>query len=248
MTNTIIADKQTWQMQKVESFIKNTASQNLEKFVTNLVNCGCVFKGQNKSEKDVKIITQVFINELKKRFKYLTTSQIKTAIENQNYGEYGITVEGLVKCIEKTYSFEEQKNNRLLEEYLQKEYQKQLAPPKEHLLSRKEKVDFLRKGFDFWKKRGYVADLTGEIWEYANEIAPNYEPSFSDKKKYILQAKQSAYEYFFEKNKFKYRLAIKVCKDKELLKSNEFKIVLRHQYKEMYLRDFFKRSKWNTNN
>lgn len=248
MTNKIIANTQIWQIQTVERLIKNTTLQNLENFVTNLINCGCVFKGQNKSEKDVKIIAQVFINELKKRFSYLTTSQIKIAIENQNYGEYGITVEGLVKCIEKTYSFEEQKNNRQLEEQTQKEYQKQLAPPKEHLLTRKEKVDFLRKGFDFWKKRGYVADLDGDLYKFTKEIAPNYEPSFSDKKKYILQAKQSTYEYFFEKNKFKYRLAIRVCKDKELLKSNEFKIVFRHQYKEMYLRDFFKRSKWNTNN
>lgn len=236
-----------WRVSTVKNLVKNQNIESLIIFFGALIQYGISFKGINKTDQEVKLITEVFVKECIERFSYLTTLQIEKAVKSQNFGDVGITVANLVECVEKSYSFEVQKNNRLLEEQLQRDGQKQLESPKERPLDRKEKIDFLRKAFDFWKLRGYVADLTGEIWEYANEIAPNYKPTFSDKKHYFSVAKMSCCEYFFNKNKLKYGLVIRVAKDKQLLKSKEFKQVIRQEYKEQYLQDFFKRSKWNIN-
>lgn len=236
-----------WRVSTVKNFVKNQSVKSLITFFGALIQYGISFKGINKTDQEVKLIIELFVNECIERFQYLTIFQIEKSIKSQNFGDVGITVANLIECVEKSYSFETQKNNRLLEEQLQRERQKQLESPKEKPLDRKEKVDFLRKAFSFWKLRGYVADLTGEIWEYANEIAPNYKPTFSDKKRYLSVAKMSCCEYFFNKNKLKYGLVIRVAKDKKLLKSKEFKTALCSEYKELYLRDFFKRSKWNIN-
>lgn len=233
-----------WRNNTVNNFIKNQSLKSLTTFFWALIQYGVSFKGINKSDQEVKNITELFVKECIERFSYLTTFQIEKAVKSQNFGNIGITVANLIECVEKSYSFETQRNNKLLEEELQRAKQKQLDAPQEKPLDRKEKVDFLRKGFYFWKSRGYVADLTGEIWEYAKEIAPNYKPSFSDKKHYLSVAKMSCCEYFFNKNKLKYGLVIRVAKDKKLLKSKEFKTLLCREYKELYLRDFFKRSKW----
>lgn len=243
MASEITTYKQSWQVQMVKKLVKNQSDQELESFIFALINYGCNYTGQNKTEEDIAMITKVFANELKIKFNYLTTSQIEIAIKQQDFGEHGITARNLVKCVADYYPAEKQKENRVIEKQLQ------ITPPKteEKILDRKAKVEFLKKAFNFWKLRGYVADLTGEIWEYAKEISPNYKPTFSEKKRYLFSAKNSCYEYFFNKNKLKYGLVIRVAKDTKLLASKEFKTSLRQQYKEMYLRDFFKKCNWNKN-
>lgn len=244
MANT---DNLDWRNNVVKNMVKNQSPKSLITFFMALIQYGISFKGINKTDQEVKLITELFAKECIERFSFLTIFQIEKAIKNQNFGDVGITVANLIGCVEKSYSFETQKNNRLLEEQLQQERLKQLGAPQEKLLDRKEKVEFLKNAFNFWKLRGYVADLTGEIWEYAKEISPNYKPTFSEKKRYLFSAKNSCYEYFFNKNKLKYGLVIRVAKDTKLLASKEFKTSLRQQYKEMYLRDFFKKCNWNKN-
>lgn len=233
-----------WQSEMVSKMIKNLNTEELTNFALQMVNYGCILKGQNKSEKDVKIIAQVFISEAKRRFAYLTTSQIELALKDSDFGEYGITAEGMLKSVVKYYPIEKQKQNADIERQINTEVLPQLPAPKE--LDKKEKIKWLRKGFDFWKIRGYVCDIDGDLFKFARELTPQYTPSFSDKKKYVKQARISCYEYFFEKDKFKYQLLLRVEYDKKLLSSKKFKDYLRKQYKEMWLRDYYKRSKWNS--
>lgn len=236
-----------WKESWVNSLVKNYSKEFLIEKFRGLVLYGLTFKSINKTEEEVDLITDVFVNECFYRFKYLSISQIEDAIRSCGFGEYGVTAEGLVKCVESCCPFELQKKNRDIEQQIEIETKtKLLQTPQERPLDRKEKIKFLRQGFDFWKKRGYVADIDGDLYNYARELTPQYAPTFADKKKYVQQARMSCYEFFFEKDKFKYQLLFRVEQDKKLLSSKRFKDYLRKQYKEMWLRDFFKRSKWNS--
>lgn len=230
-----------WQQQQIELLIKNQKNIDLQGQFRSLIAYGIVYKGQNKTDEELDLITAVFTSAVKEKFPYLTAKQIEIALKKQDFGSYGITVENLIKCIASYYPPEKQKEQKNLEQqtlnYLNNKNEK---PAMYETFTQQEKKDFLIQAKNFYLKFGYIGDIGGYVWKFANEYS--YKPSLTDRKKYLINAKNSSAIHFCKKYKFKYKATYKVLKDKGLLHSQEWKTFLRIEYKEFWLRDFFKRT------
>ncbi|MBQ9253271.1 MAG: hypothetical protein IJ180_00685 [Bacteroidales bacterium] len=237
----IISDKQRKQ-NIIVNLVKNQQDVNFYSFAFGLITYGLVFKGQDKTDDEKKLICEVFCKECKERFPYLTVKQIELAVKHNKYGEYGITVEGLINCIDNYYSTSTKVENKRLEEEFNKPETPKLQLPE----SIDEKNSFLKRAFQYWKQCGHVHDISGQIWDYSQELYGNkYQPSIEDRRRYLLNAKEECYNWFVYKDKFKWRTPLKVRRDKSFCRSRPFLSRLKSEYREFYLRDFFKRCNWN---
>ena len=241
--NQILITKEQLQKRTLSLMVKNQATEEFEKYAVGLITYAVVFKGQNKTDDEIRLMAKIFCKECNERFKYLTVPQIEKAIKYYHYGEYGVTPEGFVKCIEDYYPVSIRIENRRLEEQLQKEEHKQVS---EKEFSTEEKKGILWRAFLFWKKNGKVWDLNGQIYLLSREYT-NYNPTLTDCKRYLTNAKKKTNEWFVIKEKWRFRNERAVEKDRKFCQSKEYKKRLQSEFREYLLRDFFKRSKWNQN-
>lgn len=239
--NPTLMTKEQLEKRTLSLMVKNQTAEDFDKFAVGLITYAVVFKGQNKTDKEIRLMAKIFSKECNERFKYLTIPQIEQAVKHYHYGEYGVTPEGLVKCVEDYYPVSTRMENARMEKQIQ-ERKEQISQNK--VLSQKEKCNVLYKNFEYWKKYGKVDDLSGRIYAFAREYT-KYKITPNDRKRYLRNAKENTNDYFFYKYKVRFRNARMVAKDRIFCISKEYRRRLQSYYCEYWLRDFFRRSKWN---
>lgn len=232
-----------WQRQNIKLLVKNQTTFDLQQTFKPIIAYGIVYKGQNKTDNELDLLTNIFTLKVQEKFPYLTSKQVEIALKNSDFGDYGITVENLVKCVDKYYPADKQKEQRSIEKTLQTDDQSRKEKTlKKEVFTDQEKIDFLKDANEFFAKCKYVGDVGGYVWKFAREWATqnNYKPAFADRRRYLNLAKQASAVYFTKKYKFKYKTAYKVLKDKALMKSEEWLLNLKLEFREYWLREFFK--------
>lgn len=233
----------TWQEKNIKLLVKNQTTFELQQQFKSLIAYGIVYKGQNKTDNEIDLLTNIFTLKVQEKFPYLTSKQVEIALKNSDFGEYGITVENLIKCVAKYYPADKQKEQYNIEKTLKIDSQSRKEKTlKDEVFTDKEKRDFLKDANNFFAKCRYVGDVGGYVWKFAREwaIANNYITNFADRRRYLNLAKQASAVYFTKKYKFKYKSVYKVLKDKAFMKSEEWLLNLKLEYREYWLRDFFK--------
>lgn len=230
------------QRQRLEKIVRLTDDEQLRNFVVGQVMMACVYRGINKSEQEQKVIAEMFLSEIKQRFSFLATTQIARYLRNNKYGaDFSNTVSplALVECLEKSNSVFEMRNNRDLLEQVKE--QEQTKEPE--VMTRKQEIECLRRGFDYWQKTKKVNDLSGLLWKIARTM--NYTPTPADRMRYLSYAKAETYLWFYKKDKYRFLSSVAVKNNKKFCQSKQFRRQLCCQYQEQWLRDFFRRCKWN---
>lgn len=249
MNDIVTTQKNNWAVTRnnaevLKGLIVNKKVEDLTAFVKNQVLLACVYRGINKNEEERSVIAMMFLSELQRRFNYLTTTQIANYLRANKYGaEFSNTVSplALVECLEKSnFVFEQRNNHALLKAF--KEHQNKNVEIE--VLTPQEEIAFLKRGFDYWKRAKRVNDLDGRLWQIARKIK-TYQPTVQDRHRYLSWAKAEAYQWFYTKDKYRFLTPAAVKNDKKFCQSKKFRNKLCSEYQEYWLRDFFRRCKWN---
>lgn len=230
------------QQEKIKSSIMvNLSSAELMKFLINQIELATMWRGINKTDDEIKVIALAVGEEIKNRFAYLTKENIATYFKIYKYGkDFNNTIcpDGLISCLEKANYVFEQNNNKAI-------INTQLPPKRAGELTREEKIEIIQSGFKQWKRYGAVDDLNGAIWNCLQSFPLKFRQTREQQKQAIRKAKEDCEDYFYFKYHFKFRRKEQVGRDRQFIRTQEYRRMLKSRFREYWLRDFYEQTKWN---
>lgn len=247
------------------SLVINKKDDELKAFVVKQVGDAYAYRGispkQYKDENGKIVYTAVEVAKrlfevIKQRFPYLTLTDLQSFFMLNSYGaEFSntVSVDAFVSCIENSnYVYTQQSNRETLKEFerqqkIRKEREKEKQIFSNPKTARVERIQILKRGFNYWKMCGHVDDVGGKIWESVCELQLSTQPKVTlrELKSYLRRANAITNRHFALKHPEKWGNAMRVKRDRLFRRSKEYRETRRYYFREYWLRDFFAKSKWN---
>lgn len=160
-------EKRNFYLYNPQCYVKARNQEKVFSICTEIITKAVLYKGLQKSEAEIVLIANLFCEEIKKKYSYVSIWKIAEVLQEYKYGEgFNVSVKGLIDILDaQLYEINKANKKRAIE--LAREAKTPLLA--DTRTEEEKAMSFIQKAYDSFLKYGYFIDLNNAIFQFILE-------------------------------------------------------------------------------
>lgn len=160
-------EKRNFYLYNPQCYVKARNHEKVFSICTEIITKAVLYKGLQKSEAEIVLIANLFCEEIKKKYSYVSIWKIAEVLQDSKYGEgFNVSVKGLIDVLD-THLYEINKANKLRQIALQNDAKTPLL--EDNRTEEQKKLCFVQKAYESYLINGVFFDFNNEIFQFILE-------------------------------------------------------------------------------
>ena len=160
-------EKRNFYLYNPQCYVKARNQEKVFSICTEIITKAVLYKGLQKSEAEIVLIANLFCEEIKKKYSYVSIWKIAEVLQDSKYGEgFNVSVKGLIDVLD-THLYEINKANKLRQIALQNDAKTPLL--EDNRTEEQKKLCFVQKAYESYLINGVFFDFNNEIFQFILE-------------------------------------------------------------------------------
>lgn len=160
-------EKRNFYLYNPQCYVKARSQEKVFSICTEIITKAVLYKGLQKSEAEIVLISNLFYEDIKKKYSYVSIWKIAEVLQDSKYGEgFNVSVKGLIDVLD-THLYEVNKANKLRAIELERESSTPLLS--DNRTEEEKQLAIVQKAYESYLINGFIFDFNNEIFQFILE-------------------------------------------------------------------------------